>query len=136
MSLKSAKTFGSKPLKLRPAAPPSARAPAKDVAEAEEVAQDVAEIGELFGIEAGRRPRRALQAGVSKAVVICAFLRIAQNRVGFGSFFELFFRFFVPRIPIGVILERKFAVSALDFLVGGIARNSEHFVVVPFSVQV
>ena len=71
-----------------------------------------------------------------EAVVIGAFLRVAQNRVGFGGFLEVFFGFLVSRIPVGVILKRELAVGALDFLIGGVPRNPEHLVVIPFSVQV
>src|SRR5208283_3746590 len=59
------------------ARPPAASARAKHVAEAEEVAQDVAEIGKRVGIETAAA--RALHAGVAVTVVRGALLRVAQN---------------------------------------------------------
>ena len=75
---------------LRARAPAPPPPPAEQVAEAEEIAQDVAEIGERFGVEAAGR-RRALHARVAEAVVGGALLRIAQDAVRFAGFLEFLF---------------------------------------------
>src|SRR5262249_51368479 len=74
--------------------------------------------------------------GISKPVVTHSFLGVAQNRVSFRGLFEFFFGFVISWIPIRMILERKLTVGALDFLVGGVAGNAKHLIVVPFSVQI
>jgi hypothetical protein len=72
---------------------------------------------------------------MTEAVIVRAFLCVAQNGIRFGSFFKFFFGFAITWIAVGVVLERQLAISALDFLLGGAARNTEDVVVVPFSVQ-
>ena len=112
---------------LRPR--PPASAPAKQVAEAEEVAQDVAEIGKLVGIETAATPR-ALQTGVAEAVVSCPLLRVAQYAVRFGSFLETVLGGRVVGVAVRVILERQLAVSALDILFAGIPAETENLVII------
>jgi len=65
-------------------------------------------------------------------VVGGAFLRIDQGLVRFSEFFEFFFGMRVVRIFIRMKLHGELAVSALDFLVGGIAPDTQHFVVIAF----
>ena len=50
------------------------------------------------------------------AVVERALLRVGQDRIGFGNFLEAFFRVRIVRIPVGMVLHGKLAISALQFL--------------------
>ena len=104
-------------LSSRPAAPSAS----EEIAEAENVAENIAEVGKDIRIETAEPGSGSgSYACVSETVVARTLLRIAQNRIGLGSLFEFFLGFMVPGIPIGVILERKFAIGALDFLFGGV----------------
>src|SRR5579883_1550347 len=84
----------------------------EEIAEAKEIAENVAEIGEGVRVEAGLPA--ALQSGVAVAVVGSALLRIAQDAIGFGRFLELFLRGRVVGMMIGVVLAREAPVGALD----------------------
>src|SRR5437870_4533445 len=80
---------------------PRPAAPAGDhVAEAEEVAEDVAEVREDGGIE----PARGAHAGVAVGVVALPLARIAQHAVRLGRLLELLLCLLVARVPIGVVL--------------------------------
>ena len=90
-------------------------ATAEHVAEAEELAEDVAEI-----LEDGRVESRTLRGGatepsVSIAVVDRTFVRVRENGIGFAYFLELFFRIWIVGVTVGMTLERKLAVSGLQF---------------------
>ena len=102
-------------LSSRPAAPSAS----EEIAEAENVAENIAEVGKDIRIES-TEAGSGTDTGMTEPVVVRALLRIAQNRIGLGGLFEFFLGLLVPRIPIGVILERKFAIGALDFLFGGV----------------
>ncbi len=89
-------------------------ASAKEVLEAEEVPEDVVEVLENGAVKPGL-PARASQTGVTVGVVDLAFLRVAQDRVGFGAFAEADFRlFFIFGIAVGMPLQGGFAVGRLD----------------------
>ena len=98
-----------------------------NVAEAEQVAKDVAELAKDSWIEAGG-PRTAV--AMTKPIIMRALLLIAQNAVGFRSLLEFFFSRVVSLILIRVVFHREFAVGALDLLVGGRAADTQDFVVV------
>jgi hypothetical protein len=66
--------------------------------------------------------------GMPETIVTGTFLLIAEDFVGFGSFFELVNRFRIPLIGIGVILERQFAIRPRDFILGSRLLDSEDFV--------
>ena len=53
----------------------------------------------------------------TELVVISAFFRITQNFISNRDFFELLLCLFVPRIPVRMILDRKFPVRFLDLLI-------------------
>jgi hypothetical protein len=56
---------------------------------------------------------------MAKPVILGALLRVAENRVRLGSFFEFFLGFSVAGVAIRVVLERHLPVGALDFLFRG-----------------
>lgn len=120
---------------LRAAPAPSAPSSAKEIAETEEVAEDVAEILEHTRIEARRRGCGGTHPGVSEAIVKPAFFLISQNRVGFAAFLELFLCVWIIRIAIGMVLKRKFTIGAFDLHVGGGTTDAQNLVVITFAVR-
>src|ERR1017187_8814992 len=116
---------------LRARALASAAGIAEKVAEAEEIAQDVAEIGEGFRIVAGRAAG-ALHAGMAETIVGGALLRIAQHAICLAGFLEFLFRARVVRIAVGMIPLGQFPVSAFDLLIAGFLADAEYFVIISF----
>ena len=112
---------------LSAAAPASAAA--KNLSQAEEVAENIAEVG---GVEA--RSGAPAQSGVAEAVVDVALFDVRQYRVGFAALFEFFFRVGIVGIAVRMELQRQFAVGALDLLLGGGAGYAQNLIVVAFSV--
>ncbi len=116
---------------LRPVASSARATPsraAKQVPKPEQIAQNIAEIGERGWIEALRS--HALQPLMAIAVIGGAFLRIAQDAVRLGGFLESLFGILIVRIAVRVILERQFPVSALQARVITVAADTQDFVVV------
>ena len=72
-------------------------------------------------------------AGVAKAVVGGALVRVAQHLVGLAGFLELLFRGMVAGIAVRVIFQRLLAIGALQLLVAHIPRNAQNFVVIGFA---
>ena len=100
---------------------------------AEDVAEDVAEIETLRAacterIAAAHAAR--FEGGVAVLVVSRALLPVGQGLVGFLRFLELFLRFRIVRIAVGVVLHRQLAISLLDLFLGCVAVDAEDFVVV------
>jgi hypothetical protein len=62
---------------------------------------------------------------MTELIVLRAFLCIGEHRISLGDFFEFFFRRFVARVPIGMVLQGRFAISFLDFIFAGSAANAE-----------
>ena len=111
----------------------AAAASGKHVAEAEELAKDLAEILEGIRIEAAAGASGA-DSGVAKAVVGGTLVGIGENGVGLSALLELFFRVRVVRVTVGMVRERELAVGALDLHFGRGAGDAENLVVVAFSV--
>src|SRR5215469_2357173 len=63
-------------------------------------------------------------------VVDLAFLRIAQDVVGFGEIFEFLFGFFVPGIHVWMVLARQLTKGFADFFLGGVFLHPENPVIV------
>ena len=66
------------------------------------------------------------------SVVGGALLGIGKDAVGFGRFLKLLFGGMIARIAVGMILQREFAVGALQFLLPRAAGDAEHFVIIAF----
>src|SRR5205085_1144734 len=87
---------------------PSARSAggAKHIAEAKQVAQDV-----FYAAEAGRAPRgigsAARHCRVPETIVTLSLFGIRKNRIRFGGFLELLFRFGIALVLVGMILMRE-----------------------------
>ena len=73
---------------------------------------------------------RAVDRGMSEAIVTRTFVGVAEYRVGLGAFLEFFFRVGVALIAIRVVLQREFPIGALDIALAGIARYAEYLVIV------
>ena len=116
---------------LGPAA--AAAALSKHVAEAKNIAKDVAEILEDGGIES-RRTAGIAHARVPEAVIQSPLLAIGKNCVCLGDLLEPVFCFRIVRIAIRMVRHRKLAIRALDFNVGGYAGNTQHLVIIAFCV--
>jgi hypothetical protein len=77
-----------------------------------------------------------LQTLMAESVIKLAFLRIMQDLIGLGRFFEPFFRLLVPRVSVRVVFEGHFPVGLFDFLFVCLPGNLQDFVVIPFMVVV
>ena len=117
---------------LNPAAPASAAS--QNVAEAKELAEDFAQVLERRPLETRARTGRSAHSGMTVAVIERALLRISQHGVGFGNFLEAFFRVRIIRIPIGMVLHGKLAISALQLLIAYRAAHRQYFVIIAFCV--
>jgi len=104
--------------KIITAAGARARTPA---AGAEKIAKDVGEdfLEALGEVEAAERTGalRALERGVTEAIILRAAFRIGEDLVGLVDFLETLFGFFVAGIAIGMELDCEAAVGLFQFLV-------------------
>ena len=107
---------------------------AEHVSESEELAEDVAEILEDRRIETALG-RTTVQPGMPVAVVDGPLVGIRKHGVGFADLFEFLFRVRIVGIAVGMILQRQFAIGALEFRIGDRAGYAQHFVVVAFCVR-
>lgn len=106
-------------------------------------AEDVAKHGEdvVHGHASAESAERTSVAGCAahackaELVVTGTFVRIAQYVIGFGSLLELFFRFLVAGIFVGVILDGFFAVGFLYLIGRCILVDSQYLVVISFSIS-
>jgi HEAT repeat protein len=104
------------------------------VPKSKDVAENVAEVLKDGGIES-RRSSATAQAGMPEAVINRPLLAICEDRVSLRNFFELIFRRRVIRIAVGMIRHRKLAICALDFDIGGSARDAEHLIKIAFRIS-
>ena len=106
---------------------------AEQISEAEhfaEAAEDVAEVGEDGGVEAGAGSRGAAHAREAEAIVGRALLGIREDGVRFGRLLEFLLGELIPGIAVGMVLERQLAVRALDFGFAGRPVDAEDVVVI------
>ena len=81
---------------------------------------------------APRAGRRTLERGMAVAVVGRALLGVLQNLVGLGDLLEHVLRLLVARILVRVVLHGLLAIGLLQLLRGGVAFDSQQFVIVFF----
>lgn len=72
---------------------------------------------------------------VPKLVVALALIRVHQDRVRLTAFLESLLRVRIIRIAVRVILEREFAIRALDLGLARGTRHAEYFVIVTFGIS-
>jgi hypothetical protein len=102
---------------------------AKEIAKAEEIPENVVQVLECAGIDSAHS---TADSGVTKAIVSGALVAVGEDGVRLAAFFELFFRVWIVGIAVRMILQRQFAVGALNFLLAGFAGNTQDFVVIAF----
>ena len=51
----------------------------------------------------------------TELIILGSFFRVAKHVIGFGNFFEFFFRSFIARILVRVIFDRKFPICLFQF---------------------
>ena len=112
----------------------AASATAEGIAKTKEFPEDVAEILEHTGIESGALRSCAAESGVAIAIVDGSFFRVGENRVSFADFFEPLLRVRIIGIAVGVVLERKLAIRALEFDLSDRAGDAQNLVIVSFCV--
>src|SRR6185503_17418408 len=98
---------------------------AERVAEAEEVAQDVPEVREDRGIEAGR----SAEPGVAVGIVALPLLGVAEDAVRLRGLLEPVLGFLVAGVPVGMVLERQLPVGRLDLGIRRVPRHPEDLVI-------
>src|ERR1019366_7928216 len=96
---------------------------------AEDFAEDVERVVEpaAGGLAAARPERR-----VAELVVGGAFLRVGEDLIGFAEFLEAFLGGMVALVFVGMIFDGQFAVGLFELLVGSVAGQAEHLVVIAF----
>ena len=101
---------------------------------AEDVAERIGESAEAFRPRAARRiaAERRIHAGMSELVVRRALAGVRQNFVRLLRFLEFRFGALVVRIAIRMVLHRELAIGLLELVVGRVALDAEHRVVVAF----
>jgi hypothetical protein len=96
---------------------------------AEKGIEDVAEAAEVEALKTAAT--KSLNPGVAKSVIGGAFLRIAEDIVGFFDLFELLLGSMVL-VVVGMILKCQLPERLLDFISRGISVHAENIVVVVF----
>ena len=131
---------------LRKSAPPAAT-PIEPAAAAKKLLEKIAEPGaaefETFrpriarapgagavSLPARTGPRAALLPIRSQFVVLFAFVRIAQDFVGFVDFLEFFLRGLLVLGHVGMVLAGQFAEGFANVIAAGRALDSEHLVII------
>ena len=74
----------------------------------------------------------SVHSGMSELIVTGTLVRIAQHFISFGCFLEFFFRFFIPRILVRMILYCFFCVCFFYNIKGGCFVHLQNFVIVSF----
>jgi hypothetical protein len=117
-------------LTAAPASGPSA----KNIAESEEVPEDVAEIVENCGIKTAAAPRTTAYSGVTETVIERTFLIVSQDCISLARLFEFLLGIGIVRIPVGMELHGELAVGAFDLLIACATRQTENVVIIAFYV--
>ena len=114
-------------MSARAAASPATSA--EQIAEAKQVAQNIAEVGERGRIEA-LVGAESLESLMAVAIVGGALLGIAEHAVRFGGFLEFFLGVLIVGVAVRMVFEREFAVGALEARVVDVATHAQNFVVI------
>lgn len=115
----------------------AASAPTKNVG-AEEAAEQIAqvEILEDGRIDSSTKPAACTAySSVPELVIALAFVLIHEDGIGFAAFLELLFGIRVIGIAVRMVLQREFAVRALDLAIARRAGDAEYFVIVTFGIS-
>ncbi len=101
-------------------------------AHAEQIVEDVGKGRSEIAAEAVRMriAGGAIESGVPKAIIGCAFLFVLKDVVGFVDLLELLLAALIAGIAVRVPLHGELAVGGLDLFVAAAARNAQDFVVI------
>src|SRR6185437_15429623 len=116
------------------AAPAAAPATAEEAAE-NVIAENVSKLAEdIIHVHpaAAKTAAIARETGMSIAVVLGPFIRIAEHLVGFRGLFEFFFGRLVAGITVGVELHGHLAIGLLDLIGRSAFRHAQYFVIISF----
>jgi hypothetical protein len=103
---------------------------AKDIAE--HIAKNIVEPASTAAEPATTSTHGRINTGMTKLVIGRTLLRVGQNLVGLLAFLELLFGFLVIRITIRVMFLGSTPVGLFQFGLAGIARYTQHLVVISF----
>src|ERR1700683_2181121 len=117
---------------LHPAAAAATTA-SKYVVHAKKFAEDVAQILETCAVKSPALP--AAQASMAVAVIRGALVPISEHRIGLAHLFEFFLGVRIIGVAVGMVLERQFAIGALQLNFGDRAGHTQYFVVIAFCVR-
>ena len=122
-------------LRARTPAAPASSSAAKNVLKAEDVAKYILKFVENCSEIAGIKALSA-DSRVAIAVVSRALLGVGKNAVCLGRLAKQMFRLgLILGIAVGVMLQRRFAIGALDLVAGRAAPHGENFVIIFFSAR-
>ena len=74
----------------------------------------------------------ALHACKTELIIGGFFLIVRKDLIGFGSLFELFFRFLVPGVFVRVVLDGEFPIGLLYIVLGCVLLYAENFIIIAF----
>src|SRR6185503_20358592 len=98
---------------------------------AEDVAECIGEAAEAFRAARACAERRGLvDAGVAELVVGRALARVGQHLIGFLALLEFLLGLLVAGVAVRVVLHRHAAIGLLDLVLGGVAVDAQHRVIV------
>ncbi len=103
----------------------------KEIAEAEELAEDVAEILEDSRVKPCTGTGSTYSC-VAKAIIQPAFFGVSKHRVSLACLLEFFFRVRIIGIAVRVELHRQFSIGALNLLIAGALLDSQYVVIIAF----
>ena len=114
---------------------PRTRGTAKTTAK--ERTEDVTQIAHIKAAESTAKAALTgavigVNTGKAELVITGALILIGQHFIRFVEFFELFSRFGVVPVEVGVVFFGKFAVGFLDILIGCALGNAQYFVIISF----
>src|SRR5262249_13251037 len=66
-------------------------------------------------------------------VITRATFGVRENAIRLVDLFKLFLRLVAAGVAVGMILQRQFSVSALQFLIRGIPADAEHLIIISFA---
>ncbi len=56
--------------------------------------------------------------------------------MGFVDFFEFGFGLFVTGVLVGMVFDGELAVGLFDFIIGGVLRDAQYFIIITFRTHV
>ena len=99
-------------------------------AAAEHLAENIAEIEAARTAETTEAAGIAVYAGLAELIVTAAFFAVGEDFVGLLDGFEFLFRFLIIGIAVGMVFHRQLAVGLFDFVIGGIAGDTEGLIII------